>query len=227
MLETLRRVHRAHMLSAPFENLDIHLGGWNVLDRRASYRKVVRRRRGGWCFELNGAFSLLLQELGFEVTLLAASVHGDAGPSPLRNHLTLRVDLDRPWLADVGFGESFTRPIALDQAGDQRRDGRVYRLVRNGDEITMTEDGRPQYTFTPRPVRMRTFARANRVLQTDPASHFVRNRICSLATDRGRISLSGLRLIDPVDGRRSERELRDDAEWREVLRDRFGVVLPA
>jgi N-hydroxyarylamine O-acetyltransferase len=226
-LETLRGLHRAHMLSAPFENLDIHLGGWNVLERRAAYRKVVGRRRGGWCFELNGAFSLLLEQLGYRVTLQAARVHGEDGPSPLRNHLTLRVDLDRPWLADVGFGDSFTRPILLDEAGVQRRDGRSYRLLRDGPRITMTEDGRPQYTFTLRPARMQSFAPANRVLQTDPESHFVRNRICSLATEQGRISLSGLRLIETVSGTRSERTLRDDAEWRAVLMKRFGVQLPA
>ena len=226
-LETLRGLHRAHMLSAPFENLDIHLGGWNVLERQAAYRKVVGLRRGGWCFELNGAFSLLLEELGYRVTLLGARVHGEDGPSPLRNHLTLRVDLDRPWLADVGFGDSFTRPILLDGAGAQRRDGRSYRLVREGERTTLTEDGRPQYTFTLRPVRMQSFAPANRVLQTDPDSHFKRNRICSLATARGRISVSGLRLIETVDGTRSERILRDDAEWREVLAGRFGVRLPA
>jgi N-hydroxyarylamine O-acetyltransferase len=91
----------------------------------------------------------------------------------------------------------------------------------------MTEDGRPQYTFTLRPARMQSFAPANRVLQTDPESHFVRNRICSLATEQGRISLSGLRLIETVSGTRSERTLRDDAEWRAVLTKRFGVQLPA
>jgi N-hydroxyarylamine O-acetyltransferase len=226
-LETLRGLHRAHMLSAPFENLDIHLGGWNLLERRAAYRKVVGLRRGGWCFELNGAFSLLLEQLGYRVTLLGAQVHGENGLSPIRNHLTLRVDLDRPWLADVGFGDSFTRPIRLDEDGVQRRDGRSYRLLREGEQITMTEDGRPQYIFTLRPARMQSFALANRVLQTDPGSHFKRNRICSLATEHGRISLSGLRLIETVDGRRSERTLRDDDEWREVLADRFGMRLEA
>ena len=74
---------------------------------------------------------------------------------------------------------------------------------------------------------MQAFTPANRVLQTDPKSHFVRNRICSVATEHGRLSLSGLRLIETVDGTRSERQLADDGEWRDVLRGRFGIDLGA
>ena len=70
--ETLVALHRAHMLAVPFENLDIHLGRRNVLDPEHVFDKVVRRRRGGWCFELNGLFALLLETLGYTVTRYAA-----------------------------------------------------------------------------------------------------------------------------------------------------------
>src|SRR5439155_12169680 len=70
--ETLAALHRAHMLSVPFENLDIHLGRRLVLDREANFEKIVVRHRGGWCYELNGLFALLLERLGFRVTLLGA-----------------------------------------------------------------------------------------------------------------------------------------------------------
>src|SRR4051812_24986315 len=88
----LRELHRAHLLAVPFENLDIHLGRRIVLDEEALFDKIVRRRRGGFCYELNGLFALLLRELGFKVTLLAAGVaRADGNFGPEFDHLTLLV----------------------------------------------------------------------------------------------------------------------------------------
>ena len=78
-LETLRALHKAHMLAVPFENLDIHLGRPIVLDEDRLYRKIVGERRGGFCYELNGLFAALLRELGYEVTLLSARVSCEQG----------------------------------------------------------------------------------------------------------------------------------------------------
>jgi len=101
--ETLRAIHRAHMLAVPFENLDIELGRNIPCDEAAAVRKIVELKRGGFCYELNGAFAALLRTLGFEVTLLAARVmRADGSEGPEFDHLTLRVDLAEPWLADVG-----------------------------------------------------------------------------------------------------------------------------
>ena len=144
---TLVALHRAHMLAVPFENLDIHLGVENVLDPEHVFDKVVTRRRGGWCYELNGSFARLLEALGFAVTRYSASVVLSEPPSPDFAHLTLRVDLDRPWLADVGFGASFTRPLRLDDDGDQERDGNTYRLAPLPDgRMVLHENGTPRST---------------------------------------------------------------------------------
>src|ERR1035438_109494 len=102
--ETLRGLHLAHMLAVPFENLDIHLGRPIVCDEARFLHKIINARRGGFCYELNGAFAALWCALGFNVTLLSARVAGsDGSASPEFDHLTLRVDLheDEPWLADV------------------------------------------------------------------------------------------------------------------------------
>lgn len=89
---TLRELHCAHMLAVPFENLDIQLGRPILLDEQALFDKIVMRRRGGFCYELNGLFALLLRELGFDVTLLAAGVARAAGGfGPEFDHLTLLV----------------------------------------------------------------------------------------------------------------------------------------
>ena len=225
---TLVELHRAHMLAVPFENLDIHLGVENVLDPEHIFDKIVNRRRGGWCYELNGLFALLLEALGFEVTRYSAAVILSDPSAPDFVHLTLRVDLDRPWLADVGFGASFTRPLRLDDVGDQERDGKRYRLARAaGDDgrMVLHEDDAPQYAFALEPRQMEQFAEMCRRQQTDPDSHFLQAPMCTRATADGRETLSGMRLITTTPAGRTERELADEGERAAVLRDIFGVDL--
>ncbi|UCH26235.1 MAG: arylamine N-acetyltransferase, partial [Trueperaceae bacterium] len=112
---TLASLQRAHLHTVPFENLDVCLGREIVLEPAALYDKIVVRRRGGFCYELNGLFAWLLTELGFEVTLLSARVFGERGLGPEFDHLTLRVDLSEPWLVDVGFGDGFDETLQIDR----------------------------------------------------------------------------------------------------------------
>lgn len=220
----LASLHRAHMLSVPFENLDLHLGGRNVLDVDANLAKVVDRRRGGWCYELNGAFAWLLGELGYDVTLMSARVHGTGGRTPEYAHLTLKVELEQPWLVDVGFGDSFTTPIRLEPGIDQPRDRSVYRLEEDAGRLTLLQDGATSYDFAPVPRELEEFQGMCEVLQTTD-TYFTRGWVCSCATPTGRITVSDLRLITTDGGRRDERELADQAELREVLAEGFGIVL--
>ena len=112
--ETLRALHVSHMRTVPFENLDIWLGRPIVCDQERFLHKIINLRRGGFCYELNGAFAALLRALGFSVTLLSGRVAREDGTaSPEFDHLALRVDLEEPWLADVGFGDSFLEPLRL------------------------------------------------------------------------------------------------------------------
>jgi N-hydroxyarylamine O-acetyltransferase len=224
--ETLAALHRAHMLAVPFENLDLHIGRRNVIDAERNYEKIVRDRRGGWCFELNGTFARLLERLGFAVTRYSAAVVLSEPGTPDFAHLTLRVDLDRPWLADVGFGDSFTEPLALDEPGDQRRSGHDYRLERIDGKVLLRQDGRPQYVFALAPREMREFQGMCEALQTPPG-HFTDAPVCSRLTADGRISLAGMRLITTTGTDRDERDLADDAQRRAVLRDLFGIDLGA
>jgi N-hydroxyarylamine O-acetyltransferase len=206
-LETLSALHRAHMLAVPFENLDIHLGRWLVLDRDANFEKIVVRRRGGWCYELNGLFGLLLERLGFDVTLLGARVVGEQVGREL-GHLMLRVDLERPWLADVGFGDSSLEPLPLGDAPTQA-----------------VEAGGLRREFELVPRRLEEFAAMCEYSQTSPDITFTQRRLCTLATAGGRVTLSDLRLIERDGDRVSERELGSEDEWRRVLRERFAIVL--
>lgn len=229
---TLRRLHRQHLFRVPFENLDIHLKRRFTLDTPALYDKIVERRRGGFCYELNGAFAWLLGELGFDVRLLSARVCGEDGePGPEHDHMALLVRLEERWLADVGFGDNFLDPLRLDSEEPHfdglashrilRRDASTFRFER----LSPSGSWRPEYVFTTRPRRMPEFDDRCLFHQTSPESHFSRKPMCTLARENGRITLAGLTLIETVVGRRTERELAGEAEWRRTLREVFGVEL--
>jgi len=260
--ETLRALHRAHMLAVPFENLDIHIGRPILCDEAGFLHKIIDERRGGFCYELNGAFAALLRALGFRVTLLSARVsRADGGESPEFDHMALhvhpRVDLpaavpaevpdEASWLADVGFGDSFIEPLVLQPNLEQPQIGRIFRLSETKTEIgnvfqleTLAEGNlandspgkwKRLYSFTLKPRQLSDFAAMCRYHQTSPESYFMQQRICSLATPQGRITLSDWKLIERRDGRREEREItgpdlsRED-QWRATLKKSFAIVLP-
>ena len=118
----LHVLHRAHLMTVPFENLSIHLNEPISLAEGDLVGKIVTRRRGGFCYELNGAFALLLEALGAHVVRVAARVHGDGRLGPPFDHLALIVRLpggSGRWLADVGFGSHSTHPLRFDSRRDQ------------------------------------------------------------------------------------------------------------
>jgi N-hydroxyarylamine O-acetyltransferase len=267
--ETLRKLHRAHLLAVPFENLDIPSRSI-VLDRDAIVHKIVQQKRGGFCYELNGAFAALLAALGFRVTLLSARVaRPDGSEGPEFDHLALRVDLDEAWLADVGFGELFLEPIRLTVGHEQQQGLRAFRIsaiedrlllehrdlraadplqpnqressteyglrleqekLRAAGESKLEERGpgldwKPDYSFMLLPRRLEDFAEMCHYHQTSPKSHFTQKRLCSLARENGRITLSDMRLMIRTGEVEEGRVLASDDEWRATLKRLFGVVL--
>src|SRR6266567_1673652 len=226
-LLSLQALHEAHLLAVPFENLNIHLGRKILLDEEALWVKIVEQRRGGFCYELNGSFAWLLRTLGFQVELLSAGVANETGGfGPEFDHLTLLVHLEEEWVADVGFGEAFRRPLRLQAGLTQPQDGGSYRLEREGVAWIYQEwDGvwKPAYRFTLQPHELSDFAAMCRYHQTSPESHFTQQRVCSLAKRPGRITLSDQCLITTSEGERTERLLTDQ-EYRTVLAEQFGIV---
>jgi N-hydroxyarylamine O-acetyltransferase len=243
-LRLLRALHEAHMLAVPFENLSIHYGQPIVLRDDALYDKIVRRHRGGFCYELNGLFAWLLRRLGFEVSLLAAGVaQADGNYTPKYDHLTLLVHQveGADWITDVGFGDSFRQPLRLQADVEQDGgDGRIYRLHETREDSGDQDERQPytqwtvqqrgetgwesQYRFTLQPHGLTDFNERCHFQQTSPASHFTQRRLCSLALPQGRVTLSDLRLITTIQGHRDERAVQSEAEYRETLAERFGVV---
>jgi N-hydroxyarylamine O-acetyltransferase len=229
--ENLRALHRAHLLAVPFENLDISLGRKIVVDEEAILRKIVELRRGGFCYELNSAFAALLRALGFQVTLLSARVaRSNGGEGPEFDHLTLRVDLERSWLADVGFGDSFLEPLRLEGEVEQSDPAGTFRLIEDGGRWHMQKrecDGnwRAQYSFSLLPRRLEEFAGMCHIHQTSPKSSFTQKRICSRATPEGRITLSEMKLIVTSSGRSQETTIGSEEERERILQREFGIRL--
>lgn len=228
----LSRLHKKHMLSIPFENLDIHIGKPIILNEDALYEKIVKDQRGGYCYELNGSFASLLTGLGFRVRLLSARVASKNGSfTPEFDHMTLLVFLKDRWLADVGFGDSFTEPKRLDYSGPQTDDGRDYcithragaRLLSRWDPVKSLWE--PQYMFSLRPRRLEDFATRNRYQHTSPNSHFKKGRLCSRLTQDGRVTLTDTKLIVTRGGRRIERPVKGREEFDRLLRKWFGMNL--
>jgi N-hydroxyarylamine O-acetyltransferase len=230
--DSLRRLQVAHLLAVPFENLSVHAGEPVVLEDEALFEKVVGRRRGGFCYELNGLFAALLKGLGFRVEMLSAAVaRRDGGFGPEFDHMALLVTLGERWLADVGFGDSFVEPLLVDERAEQAQGSRSFRIEEGGGRLVLLkrEAGgawEPQYRFGLEPHAYADYAEMCRFHQTSPESHFTRGRVCSRLTAEGRVTLSGLRLITTRGVEKVERDLGGEDEYEAALLEHFGVSMP-
>ncbi|WP_328912696.1 MULTISPECIES: arylamine N-acetyltransferase family protein [unclassified Streptomyces] len=227
--DALRTLHLLHQRAVPFENLSIHLGQDIVLDEDALVAKIVDAGRGGFCYELNGAFTGLLRSLGYEVTMLSARVFTETGEiGPPYDHMALRVDAadgSGPWLVDVGFGRHSDYPLRYDDRAEQQDPGGVFRIVETPDgDLDVLRDGAPQYRLEQRPCELRDFEATCWFQRTYPTSHFRLSLVCSRLTEDGRVTLSGRTLVTTEGERREEREL-NEAEVLPAYREHFGITL--
>jgi len=229
--ETLRQLHLRHLEAIPFENLDVQRKCPINLDEAALFDKVIRRRRGGFCYELNSLFAALLRALGFHVTYLSGRVSSDGSwpMEPEFDHLLLEVSRggEGPWLVDVGFGDGFSEPPPL-HPGQWTSHGQPYRLEQRGEDYGLSvqeEDGswKVLYAFTRVPRRLEEFSGMCQYHQTSPDSFFMRQLVCSRKTATGRVTVRGHQLLDTQGPRRSERTLEPE-ELERVLLEHFGIA---
>lgn len=231
----LRGLQTAHMRSIPFENLDVRLKRPIRIDEKSIWDKLIRKRRGGFCYELNGLFAWLLKQIGFEVTYLNARVYSREGNLGIDfDHLALLVQIpgrSGRWLADVGFGDSFVDPLSLETRGEQAQGLRAYRLERNSDGFIVWQRNyngswERQYFFDLQPHRFpEEYEDACLYHQTSSRSSFTRKSIISRATKDGRVSLEDGMLIVTRNGQRMEQQLSSESEYHALLKEQFGVVL--
>lgn len=222
---TLRQLHRAHLLAIPYENLDIHLGRPLTLDLDPIYTKLVDERRGGWCYEMNGLFAWALREVGFDVTLLGSSVGAPAKGAEDLDHLVLLVQLEQPWLVDVGFGNGFLEPLPL-RAGNYQQHWLTYQLEQQADDKWYFHNQQHStlgYGFTLQPHHLPGFASRCHELQTSPTSGFVRRTVCHRFVPGGIVALRGAVLNHYSKEGVLEEEINSLQRYRTVFAETFGL----
>jgi N-hydroxyarylamine O-acetyltransferase len=228
-LPTLRSLHRAHVLSIPFEALDVQLGEVPSLEPEAIFDKIVERRRGGWCYEMNGLFGAALEAIGFQVTRLACGVmRQDGGEERIGTHLALLVDCEGPWLCDVGFGGSLLEPLPL--AAGEREDG-PYAVslepVEDGywrfSESHETPFG---YDFRAEPADEALLAAKRDWQSTHPESNFTLNFVAQKRHPDRHLILRGRVLTERGPQGATTHTIADADEFLTILAERFGIDEP-
>lgn len=224
--DVLAALQHAHLVAVPFENLDVYAGVPVSTETDRVVAKVLSGR-GGWCFENNGAFAWLLEALGFHVRRLGCAVLLD-GPAVEIDHLAIEVQLDHPYLVDVGFGDSFVRPLRLDTAGPQADDRGVWEMLASPQGTTMTrlDDGVPvaQYRFKRVAHALADFEPASRTLQANDEGHWRTKRFATrlLGDGADRVTLLTDRLKITRGGEVNETPVLA-GEWDDVLAEWFGI----
>lgn len=236
----LRALHAAHVERVAYETLDIQLGRMTTIDPHDSAARVLRGR-GGYCYHLNGAFSLLLTALGYDVVWHRAGVQNRAEPEPpgaeWANHLALTVHGlptdDCPsgsWLVDVGLGDALHEPLPL-QAGTYEQG--PYRFELRPSEVEaggwrFEHDPRGSFAgmdFRPARATVDDFAERHVYLSTSPASGFVRTLAVQRRDATGVDVLRGCVLSREGFGPVAPRDIDSPAEWFGVLADLFALDL--
>lgn len=195
-LDWLRALHRCHVMTIPFEGIDIQLGKTIGLTLESVYHKVIEKGRGGYCYELNYLFHNLLIALGFNSRMVSAKIFENGTFGPDFDHMSLVVELDDTWLVDVGYGDLFIEPLKVTSTKvqmDQFKDYRIQKLGKNTYVLTESLKGSsnflPRYKFDLYRRDINEFCDQNHFKQSSADSYFVKNLICTLPTENGRKTL--------------------------------------
>lgn len=229
-LETLTALHRGHLRAIPYENLDVQFGRPPSLDPQAAFDKLVTARRGGWCYEMNGLLAAVLDDIGFKVTRMEGAVgRMERGEISHANHLVLKVDLDRPYIADVGFGDGVLEPVPL-AFGEHACAGYGFRLE-DLDGLWLrfhnhAFGGAPYFDFTLAPARPEQLGKTCNWLATSPDSIFVQTALAFRHRPDGIVALLGRTIGEVTPAGKTRRLIGSADEFVAVLNREFGLDTP-
>jgi N-hydroxyarylamine O-acetyltransferase len=228
---TLRALHRAHMQAIPYDSLDVQFGRPVSLDPAAAFDKIVTRRRGGWCYEMNGLFGAMLQAIGFKVTRMAgAAMREVRGDFMIGSHLVLLVEIDgEPWIADVGFGDGALEPFRL-ATGPLSFEGYDFLVETLDDRWWRFHNhalgGAKSFDFIVEPADPALLQEKCDWLHDAPDSPFVQNVICQRYRGGEILQLIGRSYRQIRGGEKQDRLIESADEFVQVLRDDFTLDLP-
>lgn len=228
---TLINLHQHHIYSVPFENLDIYYKRIFTIEPEHLFKKVIKNNRGGFCYELNLLFVQLLKTLGFQARIISASIFDDFGNAgPEFDHMAVYVYTDRPFLADVGYGDLFIRPLEIKE-GSQYDGSNFFKLEKMKENeylVYMSDDGKSyklKYSFHTEEVSANSFEKICLDKQVNPNSYFVKNLICTKPTNSGRITIFNNRLIEKSNNEKMEVQIENDDQLRSALEIKFGIKI--
>ncbi|WP_252504177.1 arylamine N-acetyltransferase [Sporosarcina sp. Marseille-Q4943] len=228
-LQQLSELQRLHMTEVPFENLDVIRRVPIYLNLQSIYEKIVLRNRGGYCYELNGLFHWLLKQLGYDASLIAATVFRPNGKwAKPDTHAAILVRLDEPYLVDVGFGDSTILPIPLNGISQTDVSG-TYAVQQAGNdtfELARSRNGesRPLYRFSTIEKQLVDFHEGCVFNQVSPESTFTHVDIVTKATLAGRMTIKDRELTISENGLISSKSLTE-SEKEAILLDSFGIKI--
>jgi N-hydroxyarylamine O-acetyltransferase len=233
-LEILSELQKSHLKNIPFENLDIH---YHVpINFKNAFEKIIHQHRGGFCYELNYAFYQLLKSIGFGARLISCGVFDKKKEKYGEefDHMAIIVEINGvEYLADVGFGEFAFHPLKIEIDKEQTDPRGIFAIRRSNDDYLIVEkkdiNGTfiPEYKFTTTERQPDEYKSMCQFHQTSAESHFTQQRICSLATNEGRITLTGNLLKITNNGITTETEVSSEAEFESLLSNHFGITLHA
>jgi len=231
-LKYLKALQKAHLLHIPFENLDIHYGRKIILDYSKIYDKVVKRKRGGFCYELNGIFYHLLYHLGFDCHIISAEVmNSEAGEfgKPF-DHMAIIVSLaNQNWLCDVGFGDGIINPIKVVVNEPQIDYTKYWKIETDADERLILKESSDTSTykstlrFTLEEKQLIQFMEMCEYHQNSPESTFTNKKLVTKLLPNGRVTLTGRKLKIHDLGESKEIELMNEDEFLSKLQHHFGI----
>lgn len=231
-LDTLKKLQKLHLFHVPFENLDIHNGVKIELDIDRVFTKVVTTHRGGFCYELNGLFYKLLKALGFKAKRIAARVYSpEKGYGFEYDHLAIIVHISgNDYIVDVGFGDFTYHPLKLELETVQEDERGQFRIEKHDETYLRVskyhvDQWVPEYIFTETPRAYNEYADMCHYHQTSPDSHFTKQRMCTLPTQEGRVTISKNKIKITRGEEVTEDIFTDEAAYHQALKQYFNIEL--
>ncbi|MFT6866959.1 MAG: N-hydroxyarylamine O-acetyltransferase [Cyclobacteriaceae bacterium] len=226
----LKKIHKAHLLHIPFENLDIHYGKKIILDINQIYKKIILEKRGGFCYELNGLIYHLLSNLGYECSLISARVKRNEGWGAAFDHMLVMVELNNEkWLVDVGYGSLFVEPKKLVLNTPQLDYNNYYKFETDVDENWILKKSRDNsvystiYRFDLQAHELIEFLPMCNYHQESDKSTFTQNKLITQLFSNGRITLTDRKLKIELDGILNEKPIMNEDEFLSKLEHHFGI----
>nr|WP_298930068.1 arylamine N-acetyltransferase [uncultured Allomuricauda sp.] len=229
--QTLFGLQRAHLLSVPFENLDIHYKKQIVLDIDTIFEKIVNRKRGGFCYELNSLFYTLLKEIGFNAKIISARVYSEKEQyGKEKDHLAILANIGtEQFLVDVGFGKFSLEPLPLkfnktlvDDYGKFVFDNYDKDYLRVSEQKNNALE--PQYIFSTKQYKLSEFKDMCEYHQTSKESHFTQKKVISISTEHGRITLNNSKIKITEGSKTKEIEFNKDL-FETYLKEYFDIIV--